>query len=867
MVDKNVPTLEQIASEVILLSPDDSSSRLHIEKLLRELAMADSTPPSVADLAWKALVVVQGLLQSKKPDAALQSLNELIEQMMRAETAPAAKAKTETESGDSSASAASDSGASPVDQGLINEFLSKQDSVLEEFEAVCLALEKGDASVLAAARRQIHTWKGEAGILGFFDLSKAMHTIEEELQDTKAYSPEAISDALLDVKDQLTGYFQAQKSGATATLDSASVIERLKNYIPPVKPEPEPAAAVEPIVEAAPEPASPPPPPARPTVTHRVFQMPAEIDIDLMHEFLTESAEHFQQAEVSLLALENDPGDAEAVNTVFRAFHTVKGVAGFVGISCITEVAHKAETFFDRFRKGTLVMRGAYTDLAFEALDILKVLLSRTNDAVATGQLPLPETYDDLIHRLEYPETCEKTAAAEPVKEKVGEILVREGKATPADVEQALTKQAEGDARPVGEILVEQQAAKAQDVAHAIRAQQPTPGREGEPEGMVKVSTVRLDNLINMVGELVIAQSMVSQDPYVQQGQNQRLIRNVGQLNKITRSLQELALSMRMVSVKATFQKMARLVRDLARKSHKEIIFETEGEETELDRNMVEAIADPLVHMVRNAADHGIEMPDVREQAGKPRQGRILLRAAHEGGSVIITLVDDGKGLNREKIIAKAVERGLIEPGAQLSDHEIHNLIFMPGFSTADKVTDVSGRGVGMDVVRTNVEALRGTVEITSHEGQGSIFSVRLPLTLAIIDGMVIRIGGDRFILPTIAITETFRPRHEDITTVQGQAELVMLRGDLIPLHRLGRYFGIEDAGQEIADSILVVTESKGRRIALMVDELLGQQQVVIKSLGSIFGRVEGVSGGAILGDGRISLILDVEGLIRLSLN
>jgi two-component system chemotaxis sensor kinase CheA len=317
--------------------------------------------------------------------------------------------------------------------------------------------------------------------------------------------------------------------------------------------------------------------------------------------------------------------------------------------------------------------------------------------------------------------------------------------------------------------------------------------------------------------------------------------------------------------VKATFQKMARLVRDLARKANKEILFETEGEDTELDRNMVEAIADPLVHMVRNAADHGVESPDERVNAGKPRQGKILLRAAHEGGFVTITLTDDGRGLNNQKILAKAVERGLIEPGTQLTDAEIHRLLFMPGFSTADKITDVSGRGVGMDVVRTNVESLRGSVEISSKQGEGSVFSVRLPLTLAIIDGMVIRSGTERFILPIIAITETFRPKAEDITTVQGQTELVMLRGDLIPVCRLGKTFSIEGAGLEITESILVVIESKRHRIALMVDELLGQQQVVIKSLGSMFGRVVGVSGGAILGDGRISLILDVEGLMRRS--
>ncbi len=567
------------------------------------------------------------------------------------------------------------------------------------------------------------------------------------------------------------------------------------------------------------------------------FELPAEIDTDLLQEFRTESVEHFQQAEAALLALESNPADSEAVNVVFRAFHTVKGVAGFVGISCVTDLAHKAETFFDRFRKGQLVMQGAYTDLAFEALDLLKVLLGALESAVAVGYIDVPPVYADLIRRLEHPEA----AAAAPAS------AARE-KATPvaSDVEAA------DEAAPPPQTSAAPRAAQAGGT---------------EADATIKVSTARLDNLINMVGELVIAQLMVSQDPALVELSNPRLARNVSQLSKITRALQELALSMRMVSVRATFQKMSRLVRDLARKSGKEIILETEGEDTELDRNMVEAIADPLVHMVRNSADHGIESPDERERAGKPRQGRIFLRAAHEGGSVIITISDDGRGLNTEKIIAKAVERGLVEPGATLSEAEIQRLIFLPGFSTADKVTDVSGRGVGMDVVRTNIEALRGTIGINSRPGGGSTFSFRLPLTLAIIDGMVIRVGSERFILPIIAITETFRPRPEDITTVQGVSELVMLRGSLLPVCRLGHRLGVADAGTELTESILVVVESKERRLALVVDELLGQQQVVIKSLGKLFGHVDGVNGGAILGDGRVRLILDVEGLMSLSDN
>jgi two-component system chemotaxis sensor kinase CheA len=803
-----LPTLEQIAAEVVLLSPEDTAARLRLEQMLRGVAQSGDFAEPVRDLAWQALAAVQSLIQVKEPDAVLKQLNQLLDQMILLESKPEQTADAPI----------ANAPGEIVDERLLQEFLRKQDSVLEEFEAQCLALEKGDTESFPYLKRQIHTWKGEAGIVGFPDLSRMMHDIEEALQNSDSMALATIADALLHTGDQLKAYFKARLNHSECSLNVQSVLSMLVEQ---------------------PQESAPAAPAAVASEKSGVFELPTDIDTELLTEFCNESEEHFQHAEQALMALESDPSDTEAVNVVFRAFHTVKGTSGFVGLGCVTELAHKAETFFDRFRKGTLVMEGTYTDLAFEALDMLKEIFGGIGSALASGLLPLPALYPDLLRRLE--------AQSGQTAPSAGAVVVQ-------------SKQTSASTATATSSSMPEASGKSEESARAKRTQQ-----DGETDGLVKVSTGRLDNFINMVGELVIAQSMVSQDPTIQQGTDQRLVRNVSQLNKITRSLQELALSMRMVSVKATFQKMARLARDLARKSGKDILFETEGEETELDRNMVEAIADPLVHMVRNAADHGVEPPEEREEAGKPRQGRILLRAAHEGGSVVITLSDDGRGLNKQKILAKAVERGLIDAGAQLSDAEICNLIFAPGFSTADKVTDISGRGVGMDVVRTNVEALRGTVDIRSKPGEGSVFSVRLPLTLAIIDGMVVRVGSERFILPITAITETFQPRTEDVSTVQQQSKLVMLRGSLIPVCRLGRLFAIEDAGDDLAAGILVVIESKGRRIAIMVDELLGQQQIVIKSLGSMFRRVQGVSGGAILGDGRISLILDVDGLARLS--
>jgi two-component system chemotaxis sensor kinase CheA len=321
-----------------------------------------------------------------------------------------------------------------------------------------------------------------------------------------------------------------------------------------------------------------------------------------------------------------------------------------------------------------------------------------------------------------------------------------------------------------------------------------------------------------------------------------------------------------MVPVKATFQKMARLARDLSRKYNKPVEFIVKGEETELDKSVVDHIGDPLVHMIRNAIDHGLEANVAdRENLGKPPVGRIELRAYHKGGSIYIEIEDDGKGLDKDAILKKAIERGLAKSDDQLSDKDIYNLIFEPGFSTAKKVTDVSGRGVGMDVVRKNIERLRGQVEIKSEPGKGSLFTLRLPLTLAIIDGMVVNVGNERYIIPTLSVVRSINPDKEALSTVMGRGELLQVQGELIPLFRLNRLFGIPGAVEDPTQAIAVVVESDNMQTGLMVDELVGQQQIVIKSLGESLQKVQGLSGGAIMPDGMVGLILDIGGLVKLA--
>jgi two-component system chemotaxis sensor kinase CheA len=389
----------------------------------------------------------------------------------------------------------------------------------------------------------------------------------------------------------------------------------------------------------------------------------------------------------------------------------------------------------------------------------------------------------------------------------------------------------------------------------------PPPASQQAQAMAVKVDTAKLDALVDMAGELVIAESMVRHDEELAALKSQRLQRKIAHLARITGELQKTAMAMRLVPIGPVFRRMARLVRDLARQFRKQVDMESVGGDIELDRTIVEELADPLMHMVRNALDHGIESPAERERNGKPPTAKLILRAQHQAGHVMIEIADDGRGLSREKIVAKAVERGLITSAEALSDAEVWNLIFQPGFSTAAQVTNVSGRGVGMDVVRRHVEKLRGRIEIRSNPGSGTVFQVKLPLTLAIIDGLVVGVGRERYIVPLFAVREMFRPGEDSVWTVQQKSEMALVRGSLLPVLRLHRRFGLKPRSEDPREGVLVVAEVEGSRFCLLVDELIGKQEVVIKSLGEVFRNVAGVAGGAIMGDGRVGLILDLDKL------
>jgi two-component system chemotaxis sensor kinase CheA len=543
---------------------------------------------------------------------------------------------------------------------------------------------------------------------------------------------------------------------------------------------------------------------------------PIEIDDEIASLFIGEALDHLGSIEGSVLTLEKQPKDPQALDEVFRPFHTIKANAGALGLADVEELAHAIEDLLGRARSGEHQIGTPEIELVLQSVDLLSAMI-RDFDARRTGAGGA-----DFSGR--------RTSLRKAI-----EALVKDGSAqTPAVKAETTPNEA-----PLGP--------------------------EGGPRATIKVEARKLDNLIDLMGELVILQSMIRESTNGAGDRDERLGRSLAQLHRISGDLHRAAFALRLVPVRQTFDRMRRLVRDVSRKSGKPVDLEIVGEETELDRKVVEEIADPLTHMLRNSIDHGIEDAATRSAAGKPATGRIVLSAQHEGGSVVISVSDDGRGIDTTRLFDRAVSRGVIAPDVKLTESEVCALIFTPGLSTAESVTAMSGRGVGMDVVRRNVENLRGRIDIRSHAGKGTTLTIKLPLTLATIEGLVVGVDEERFILPTFSVRELLRCSDESLHTVPGQGQLVQVRNTLVPVVRLADLFGMAGGGtSSTMGTALVVIEDHGQRVALMVDRLLGKQDVVIKPLGDAFDQVNGVAGGAILADGRIGLIVDSAALLQM---
>lgn len=544
--------------------------------------------------------------------------------------------------------------------------------------------------------------------------------------------------------------------------------------------------------------------------------------------FVSEALDHLATIEGALLELDQRPGDASLLNDIFRPFHTIKGNAGALGLSAIEAVAHRVESLLDLARSGTRTFVAGDVDIVLRAVDLLTLMIR------------------DVAGQLNGQPAAQVAAAAQGLMGQVDGAM-RQSPAAADDGPDAAAASACLPTQPAPDDAV-------------------MPGATGDGlQTSIKVDTRKLDNLVDMIGELIVVQSLIQEDPSVSRLLDGRLVRNLGQLKRITGELHRHSMALRMVPIRQAFQKVSRVVRDLSRRAGKPVDLQLAGDDTELDRKIVEDITDPLMHMARNSVDHGIETPGERRRAGKAERATVTLRAAHQGSQIVIQIADDGAGLDTEKILARGRARGLVGADVTPVPEAIHRLIFEPGFSTADAVTEVSGRGVGMDVVRKNIEALRGRVAISTKPGAGTTFTITIPLTLAVLDGLIVAVGGERLVLPATAVRESIRPTAEQLHTLRGEARLIKVREAVLPLFPLGELLGVRGAAADITESTVVVLESEGDQVGLIVDALVSKQEVVVKTLGDVFSDVCGIAGGAILGDGRIGLIVDPHVVVALA--
>lgn len=628
--------------------------------------------------------------------------------------------------------------------------------------------------------------------------------------------------------------------------------------------------------------------------------------------FFEEAAEHLSTMETLLLGLDVANPSMDDLNAIFRSAHSIKGGAGTFGFTDMTEVTHVLETLLDKLRKQEMTLTDEMVSAFLEAGDVISTQLAahrgegevnqedvkavrekleRLIDSQPAHGEGVPSLTDAATNAPVQPPTQplkeeaygffddEPAAAAQPRSEPAKEAdpgygFFDDDFGTPPKQEEEQGYGFFQELPPLPQAAAQTPPpAAAPPVKEAPRPATPaadsTPHRRAtdkaatpQAETSIRVSVEKVDQLINLAGELVITQAMLTQSAQeaISDG-NEPLQRGLYQLERNTRDLQEAVMSIRMMPISFVFSRFPRLVRDLAGKLNKQVELKTVGENTELDKGLIEKISDPMTHLVRNSLDHGIESPEKRIAAGKDPRGTITLKAFHQGGNVVIEVADDGAGLSRSKILSKAKERGL-PVSDDMSDQDVWALIMAPGFSTAEVVTDVSGRGVGMDVVKRNIAEIGGRVELDSVEGFGSRVIIRLPLTLAILDGLSVSVGPEIYIIPLNAIIESLQVTADDLKTVSGEGQLLRVRGEYLPLVKLHEVFNTKPKADDLEKGIAVIVEAEGKKTALFVDELLGQHQVVIKSLESNFRKMQGISGATIMGDGRVALILDVAALI-----
>ncbi|MCC6220336.1 MAG: Hpt domain-containing protein [Deltaproteobacteria bacterium] len=732
--------------------------------------------------------------------------------------------------------------AKDYDEDLLLDFIAQYDQSLDEFEADLLAnaykpkAASDSSDFNSSVRRYLHTLKGDSGTVGLIGISRATHILEDILS---SHNVQDIVEQILSYKSWVLSCLRAWSQSVAPVETSDTFIDRLLSSCAT------PTKATSSCSEDKPSSDSMECSSQNNPVTYRI-----EGDQEILAEFTQEADDHFNTVEEVLLE-ESDSIDADSVDTIFRSIHSVKGGAAFFNLQDITETSHVTETVLDRVRQGELTLDRALRNVMLAYIDLQKQLFSEARQAMAR---------DGVLVRAE--------RAAKYLKEitrftKEGEQHAAQS-AAPTVVQPSTTNGAHPPKQASSFEPLEDDAAQGFDQMSTEDSASKKGGKV-DIKTFVKVDTTRLDKLIEYIGEMMISSSMLIRQSRDLLGSNEAVTKNAHQFELISRELQSIGMSMRLIPIKGTLQKMSRLVWDTSKKIGKEVSFEMEGEDTELDRAIIDKLADPLMHMVRNSVDHGVEPPDVRESKGKPRKGVVKISAFHLGGNIHIQIRDDGKGLDPKVLLNKAIEKGIVSPNDNLSIADIYQLIFAPGFSTAEKITDVSGRGVGMDVVKRNIESLRGRVEVESTLGVGSTFTIQLPLTLAIVDGIETRVGREKFIIPTVSLVEFLKPTSEMIVRPFNSDETLQFRGKFIPILRLSELYQVKGANRNALNGILAIVSMAGKEVALMLDEVIGTYSTVIKSLGEMFSGAKGLAGCAIMPDGNIGLILDVGTLVDLA--
>ncbi len=732
---------------------------------------------------------------------------------------------------------------------IIQEFVTESRDMIEQLEPQIIELgQDSDPETMNAIFRLFHSMKGSAGFLEFDHMTRVAHAAENLLDLIRNNEIELVPDHVnllcsacdfaKEALDMVENNYTDEEMFSAADIMAEQLHQAIKLATGGGE-EPNAAPDIDQTTEIV-----------------AATELPQlEINDEMRQTFVAEGLELLQNAEQGLLAWGEKSDNPEALADLFRHMHSFKGNCGFFGFASMEKLAHQMETVLDRAKSGSPLAVDNPADSLLAALDLLQNAVTELSEGRDSA---IPDIDEHLV---------ELQKLLPPM---LGEILVEEGvEAEHVDAAVATQK------KPVGEILIDQGKASVDQVSAALKKQEsakiaqkqqvkqpaPRPSSTAKKQD-IRVDLGKLDNLINLIGEMVIAENMLINNPDLKGLELENFTKAGQHMSKLVRELQEMAMTIRMIPVAGLFRRMIRLVHDISAKAGKKVDLVLLGEETEIDKTVIETITDPLVHLLRNSLDHGLEPPDERVSAGKDEKGTVTLSARHEEGEVWVTVKDNGRGLNREKILEKAISKGLIEgDGSDLADKDIYNMIFMPGFSTAAQVTDISGRGVGMDVVKKNLEKIKGKINVSSTPGEGSRIDLRIPLTLAIIDGMLVRVGETMAILPTLSILEAFRPEKEQITRTPEGDELVRVREDFFPIIRLHEILEKKPDSSELADGILIVLEHQDDRFCLCVDEIVGQQQTVIKGLSDFIGNVSGVSGCTILGDGGVCLILDIGGL------